>query len=273
MIWKTTLAFLVAFLKSLGIFRTIEIRILQPIPLQKKGFLLLLLLGFALNQNLFSQNNSCSQNNFFISEIEFRDASGVAVDPNSTTYDVGDQLSGTIYVTFGGSTSNASALYVTYDIFQNNVLSENDSLCVFQNVQIERNTPLYIDDFTWTWGDKFEIKNLFMRWQTGGPKANCPSADTTGAQCYGNELGFLVRTPLVANFSYAQSCDSYEVSFTDLSTGGNTTNYSYVWDFGTLGTRNVKNPSITFPKPGVYNYEVTLTTNDGSVSSSYFDTI
>ncbi|MDP2039694.1 PKD domain-containing protein, partial [Algoriphagus sp.] len=202
----------------------------------------------------------CPQNNVNVTRIDFFDEEGDPFDP-LVEYPLGTEVSGQIFFTFGGSTSNAYSMYTQYDVFINDQFSETVILCLFQGQTVVKNTATFVDDFTWEWGDKFEIKNIFMRWETGNPK-NVACGDGSGgnAQCYGNEAGFLVNTPLVPNFNFETNCTNFEVKFTDATVGGNLPYKSRNWNFAGLGSSSLQNPTFTFPSAGSYN--VTLTVVD-----------
>ncbi|WP_144606758.1 Ig-like domain-containing protein, partial [Algoriphagus algorifonticola] len=225
-----------------------------------------LLLFFFIQGSLWAQEGirppypNCPQNNVNVTRVDFFDEDGLPFDP-LVEYEIGTPVSGQIFFTFGGSTNNAYSMYTQYDIFINDQFVETVILCLFQGQTVIKNTPTFADDFTWAWGDKFEIKNIFMRWETGQPK-NVPCGDGSGgnAQCYGNIDGFLVNTPLVPNFNFETNCSNYEVNFTDATIGGNLPYKSRNWDFAGLGNSSLQNPTFTFPSAG--SYEVTLTVVD-----------
>ncbi|MBC6365565.1 hypothetical protein DDT91_02085, partial [Algoriphagus sp. AK58] len=202
----------------------------------------------------------CPQNNVNVTRVDFFDENGNPFDP-LVEYELGTPVSGQLFFTFGGSTNNAYSMYTQYDIFINDQFVETVILCLFQGQTVIKNTPIYADDFTWEWGDKFEIKNIFMRWETGNAQ-NVPCGDGSGgnAQCYGNVTGFLVNTPLVPNFNFETNCINYEVKFTDATVGGNLPYKSWNWNFAGLGTSSLQNPTFTFPSAG--SYDVTLTVVD-----------
>ncbi|MGM1057335.1 MAG: hypothetical protein ACQEWG_15725, partial [Bacteroidota bacterium] len=239
MIWKTTLALLAALFLSLGV-----------------------------------SAQSCPQNNINVVELEFRKPDGTVFQPTDD-FPTGTPINGTIYAKFGGSTTNAADLAARYTIYVNDVMVETRTVCLFEDVFVPKDVFEYIGDFQWNWGDKLEIKNIFMRWQTGNTNKTCPSLDDTSsnAQCYGNPEGFIVRTPLVANFNLVQDCDSYVVSFTNLTTGvyPETSGYTYNWVFkdqngATLGTSTAQNPTYNFTSSG--NYQTTLSSSDGQLTKS-----
>src|SRR5690606_38767225 len=132
-------------------------------------------------------------------------------------------------------------LYIEYEVFINDVGQGKISSCLFNGEQIPRGSIETIGSFTWNYGDKIEIKNYYMDWYTNATVRDCIPR-SRNAQCFSAPFGFLVRTPLVANYSYVQSCESYIVSFTNLTTGGNPDLYTYQWNFGGQGTSKAENP-------------------------------
>ncbi|MDX5477054.1 MAG: PKD domain-containing protein, partial [Cyclobacteriaceae bacterium] len=98
-----------------------------------------------------------------------------------------------------------------------------------------------------------------MAWKTNS-QGTCEKPNRE-SNCFFTADGFLVRTPLVANFDFETNCDDFEVDFENLTTGGNNAAYNYTWDFAGLGSSTLANPSFTFPGAG--SYDVTLTSRDG----------
>ncbi|SDR73798.1 HYR domain-containing protein [Gramella sp. MAR_2010_147] len=247
MIWKTTITFLAALFLSIGIYA-----------------------------------QTCPQNNVNVLSVEFRKSDGTPFTP-SDDYPIGTEVDGQIFATFGGSTTNAYSLGVKYKIYVNDIVDTEVEECLFEKEEVIKNTPVFISNFTWSWGDKLEIKDIFMRWQTGNSlNKTCPDLGPGGSnsQCYGNDPGFLVRTPLVANFSYNQDCNSEIVSFTDLTTGGYppASGYEYTWIFkdetGTIILGEIEdeqNPSFDFEASGTY--EVTLEAYDGNLTKTETKTV
>ncbi|WP_188444310.1 Ig-like domain-containing protein, partial [Belliella aquatica] len=205
----------------------------------------------------------CPQNNVSIDAIEFRGSNSQVLDPNEE-YEIGELVEGQIWFDFGGSSKNAYNLYIQYDIFINDQkVGPTITLCRFSGVNVPngQNDGLqFIDDFSWEYGDKLEIKNIYMTWTTGNAgDGNC-SATLGNAQCYWSGTGLIVQTPLVANFNFELSCDDLSVDFINLTTGGNTNTYTYSWDFGDGSTPSEQlNPAHTYTTAGTYTVRLTAT--------------
>ncbi|MFD2833926.1 hypothetical protein, partial [Christiangramia antarctica] len=247
MIWKTTISFIAALFFSLGIYAQF----------------------------------SCPQENGVVTNVEFRNDKGEVFTEGYEPID--PVIEGQIFATFGGSTSNSYALNVRYNVYVNDVLVMPQEVCLFLTEKIPQGDAVYIGDFDWTWGDKLEIRDIFMRWKTGQPKLDnteCASFDTNkNSQCYANPGGFIVKTPLVPNFSYTQECNSKKVIFTDLTTGGDppVSGYTYEWFFKNEAGTNVlfskddQYPTYEFSPSGTY--EVTLASSDGILTKEITKTV
>ncbi|UZD21773.1 DUF7507 domain-containing protein [Algoriphagus halophytocola] len=178
----------------------------------------------------------------------------------------GSSQSAGIWTVFGGANQGGNnerySLLVKYQLYVNDEFVEDVELELFGSTNIPRGVPIKITDYTWTCGDKIEFKDFFMSWS-----ANQNSWDVSGPRCIKCFTGFVVNAPLVANFEYSGACESTQVAFTDKSTGGDNSNYSYTWTFGNnLGNSNASNPSFDFGNPGTY--DVTLEITDGDETTS-----
>ncbi|MFN3801403.1 hypothetical protein, partial [Belliella pelovolcani] len=224
---------------------------------------------------------NCPQGNVTIDEIEFRGSDGNVLNPN-TEFEIGELVEGQIWFDFGGSSSNAYNLYIQYDIFINDVkFGPTITLCRFggQNIPNGLNDGFqFIDDFSWSFGDKLEIKNIYMTWRTGSAdNGNCV-AEFKNAQCYWSEPGLVVRTPLVANFDFEDRCEDLQIRFFDNSTGGDPTAYTWKWSVDLNGDGNftqfstVQNPTYLFPNAGTYNVKLE-TTSEGTITSERIEEV
>src|SRR5690606_26728477 len=201
MIWKTTLAFLVTLLNSLEfspVLKTVCKRSgRNVITIPVYTFLLILFSG--LNTTSVYAQSGCSSQNVTVTDFFFADADQNEIDPNDG-YAIGDPINGYIYASFGGSAGNGYSLYIEYEVFINDVGQGITTECLYNGVKIPRGSIERVASFTWNYGDKIEIKNYYMDWLTNASTREC-TKQTRAAQCYSTPIGFIVRTPLVANFS------------------------------------------------------------------------
>ncbi|WP_187175317.1 PKD domain-containing protein [Algoriphagus sp. AK58] len=230
----------------------------------------------AFPYTLFAQK--CPQANITATNYELRkqDGSPFLITDN---YVAGQTLvNGKIFVKLGGSTTSGYNLTMVYDIYVNGtpqILRKQS--CLFVASPIVQGVFVEVTDFSWIWGNKIEIRNIFITWDTGSPKANttCPiltqtDIDGINSQCYFSGTGFTAVTPLYPRFTYSSACNSNVVSFTNNTSGG-ATPYTYSWNFGGLGTSTLKDPSFTFPQPG--NYTVSLTVTDSQTPTPTVTTV
>lgn len=153
----------------------------------------LVILGIAsLLGGYSAQAQNCNQNNLTVEGIFFYDAQGNPFNKD-VEIPLGQKVNGTIYALFGGSSDNAYSLLFTYDEV-NNGSSAPNSLCLFPNAKVVKGTPQFITEFTMTWGEVVEFKNIFMRWYTNSGYTSCPAVAGSNAQCYTNPDGFKVET-------------------------------------------------------------------------------
>ena len=215
-------------------------------------FLLLLFSAASMySQSTLSATASCPASDFDVTNFYLADVNGAPLDNNCTP---GTPQTAYIYATFTGV--DRYSLYIEYDLYINNVFTGTTSKdCLFTGTTIATGTPQKItpSGITWNCGDLLEIKHIYMSWQTYGGRNNC---GPNSPKCYGNTGGFVVKTPLIANFSTAVVCDtSFSVNFTDSSTGGNSNSpYTYSWAYtddltfpytGRVPFSTIKNPTYT----------------------------
>ena len=222
---------------------------------------------------LFAQ--SCPQNNIVVGKFELRDINGV---PFSITdnYQIGQPVTGSLWVVFT-TVANGYNLLMTYDIYKNGVLTQSQQTdCLFSGVQIAQNVFVRVRNVTWNWGDKFDVRNIYMTWDTGSAQAGttCPQVQRTGnSQCFFSSGGFTAVLPLYPNFAFSSVCNfTGAVNFTN-NTAGGVPPYTYKWNFGGAGSSTQTdpttqtNPIFTFAQPGNYNVSLTATDNINTITT------
>ena len=209
---------------------------------------------------------NCPQNNIVAEIFTLRDANGNPFTPNDD-YEIGDEVTGQIFVTFSGSSTNAYSLKTTFDIFVNGALVvAQQYACLFNQQQVVLNTPIFVSNFTWNWGDVVEVRNVYVRWSTNIGNS-CSEVSDGNSQCYYNGEGFVAAVPLFPDFNYNATYCNPLVQFGDLTVGGYP-DYTYAWNFDGLGSSSAQNPSFNFSEPGSYEVTLTTTDNSGTVRSS-----
>lgn len=96
---------------------------------------------------LYAQN-SCTQNNIYATGYELRDEFG---QPFTATDDhqLGDPITGELWVTLSGSSSNGYNMRMFYDLYINGNLSAvGQQDCLFSGTGITLNTWMKVRDFT-----------------------------------------------------------------------------------------------------------------------------
>lgn len=247
--------------------------------INKLRILLLIAIIFTatlISNAVFAQK--CPQANITATNYELRKQDGTPF-LITDNYTVGQtQVDGKIFVKLGGSTTSGYNLTMVYDIYVNGapqVLRKQS--CLFIATSIVQGVFVEVTDFSWIWGNKIEIKNIFITWTTGTPKENTTCSiltqediDSTNSQCYFSSAGFTAVTPLYPRFDYTTTCGSNTVSFTNNTSGG-ATPYTYSWNFAGQGTSILKDPSFTFSQPG--SYSVSLTVKDSQTPTQTETTV
>lgn len=216
---------------------------------------------------LFAQ---CSQNNIVVTGYQLRNEFG-QVFLVTDNYELGQPITGELWVNFGGSTTNGYNLTMYYDVFINGIQSANDQVdCLYSGTQIQQNVWTKVRNISWNWGDVVQIRDIFMYWETGSAKPNTTCNFTLknniNAQCYGNLPGFTAAVPLFPKFDFVSNgiCNT-TIQFTSETIGGTPPfNYSFSWDFDNNGSidSNLANPLFNFPSTGTY--PIRMTVNDGT---------
>ncbi|PRY90499.1 PKD domain-containing protein [Mongoliibacter ruber] len=224
---------------------------------------LLLVFGFFLNASiLFAQN--CNQNNVTVERFELRDVNGNPFT-SADDYQLGEEVSGTLYVILGGSNSgNAYSTVAFFNILINETpVSGRQRACLSELVNPQFGTAIFASDLTWNWGDKVTLNGLLVRWFTNGNEGNTCNQITEdtnkSAQCFASPDDIEAEIPVVPNLDFdAETCNP-TVDFINQTIGGKPP-YTYAWNFDGYGTSIEANPTFTFP--GIDSYEVTLSVTD-----------
>lgn len=214
---------------------------------------------------LFAQ---CPQNNFTVTGFQLRNQTGQLFSVTDN-YELGQPVTGELWVNFGGSTTNGYNMLMFYDVFRNGIRTSDDQYdCLFSGIQVVQNTWVKVRNFNWNWGDVIEIRDIFMYWETGTVKPNTTciisNKNNINSQCYGNPSGFTAAVPLFPKFDFASNgiCNT-TIQFTSQTIGGTPPfNYTFQWNFDGLGTAVGPNPVFNFPGSGTYT--IGLTANDGT---------
>ncbi|WP_372920039.1 HYR domain-containing protein, partial [Salegentibacter sp.] len=201
----------------------------------------------------------CNSQNVTVNDFYLGDANGVPLQSNSN-YQIGQPVNAYLYAQFGGSSGNGYSLYLEYNVSVDGVTQPLVQNCLFDGQPIPDTGYHQISSFTWEWGKELELQNLYMDWYTNATTRVCEPRNSN-AQCYGATENYLIKTPLVADFDYTSSCSSTSVQFNDQTTGGETQDYDYTWDFDGLGNSTSENPIFDFEEAGTY--EVTVEVSDG----------
>lgn len=229
------------------------------------------LLAMIDTAELFAQ---CPQNNITVTGFQLRNQNG---DLFSVTdeYELGESVTGELWVNFGGSTTNGYNLLMFYDVVVNGALIANDQYdCIYSGKQVILNVWVKVRNFTWNWGDIIQIKDIFMYWETGTvkPETTCivSTKSNINSQCYSNPEGFTAAVPLFPKFDFASNgiCNT-TIQFTSQTIGGTPPfNYTFSWDFNNDGVfdSNSANPVYNFPSSGTY--PITLRVNDGTTTTT-----
>lgn len=91
------------------------------------------------------------------------------------------------------------------------------------------------------------------------------TSSTAGGMWKWNNLS----TPLVPDFNVtaATTCTNTSVTYSDMTSGGTPTSWSWQFPGGTPSSSSLQNPTVTYAAAGVY--DVTLTVSDGTNQTTY----
>ena len=146
--------------------------------------------------------------------------------------------------------------------------------CALDSIPGKNTSNASLYQFNWTCGQKVELKNVTIPWDTKQNTCENVSRNCTKwapAQCHGPNAYIIVEAPLVANFtSNSPQCFCTNITFNGTATGGNTTvPYTYSWDFDNDGAEDSleQNPSYHYGAPGTYTVNLTVTDCDGTTDN------
>jgi PKD repeat protein len=244
----------------------------------KRIFVIAFFLGAMANSySLFGQN--CPQNNIALTGFQLRNQDG-EIFSTTDDYNLGDLVTGELWVYFGGSSTNGYNMGFYFDITVNDILKFNDPNgdgvherqfnCLFPGSAIVKDQWVRIRDFTWNWGDVIEISNIYAYWDTNSGAPTCQifadGEKLPNSQCYNNPTIFTAAVPLFPKFDFeSNGVCSTTIQFTSQTIGGIPPfNYTFSWDFNNDGVfdSTTENPVYNFPSSGTY--PITLRVNDGT---------
>ncbi len=132
-----------------------------------------------------------------------------------------------------------------------------------------------IDTWEWDFDSNTTIDNTNQNPTNGYSNAGSYNATltvTTAGGCSHTITHPVVVNPVPsANFNWLDICENEVMNFTDASqiASGNITNWS--WDMGDMtGTSNLQNPTYTYGAPGVYNVQLTVTSDSGCIDNRIY---
>ncbi|MCO4820793.1 MAG: gliding motility-associated C-terminal domain-containing protein [Flavobacteriaceae bacterium] len=212
--------------------------------------------------------DGCTANDFTVDQLYLADISGNPI-PNSCT--PGSSQSAYIFAVFSAN-SNAGrySLYIDYDVYINGVFSNHVNECLNNRVEIPINQEVLVQQVNYNCGDVIEFKNYYMSWATNSNK----DCGTNPSHCYFTAPGFIIDAPLIANFDYTTTCNTFNINLSDLTTGGDLSNsYSYAWDINNDGSfeYTTANPTHTFPGSGTYDVNLVVTDFSGNTDSQVYN--
>ncbi|NQE53189.1 hypothetical protein C5S29_06315 [ANME-1 cluster archaeon GoMg3.2] len=205
----------------------------------------------------FDDSTACTANDCTITDV------WLVANPDCTP---GTSISAELWVKFWINRHQGVCCVVSVvDVYVDGELSEANKTANLGNLfpgstSYERK----IADVTWICGSELALKNIYVQWiEKGGTP--CPTctyndcSDYNKPKCYKDLGPYIVRAPLIANFTFDNVCFCTSTTFTDKTTGGNGS-YIYDWDFddGTSHSTD-QNPTHHYGKNGTYNVNLTVT--------------
>lgn len=203
-------------------------------------------------------------------DTQFDDATGNSFDsvyPLAATYNAGLRV-----VTDSGC---AAFAYQSFDVNPNPTVDfDFENQCIGDITEFEATASVstgFIAAYNWELNGNNQyddasgqnISNQFI--STGNYQIGLRV--TTDEGCQADTTILLVIAPLpYINFSFNGQCEGTPVNFTNLSSN-QVGSIGYAWEFGDAQTSDDVSPVHTFNSPGIFNVQLTGTTNLGCVDS------
>lgn len=174
---------------------------------------------------------------------------------------------GTVYKTTNGG-ANWTTLTTTGPVYTN-------SLCYIEGTNTAFTTGAgtgasgssYSEDGGITWTNIDTEQHLYVEFinPSIGWSGWFNTSPSAGGMWKWNNLS----SPLVPDFnvSAATTCTNTSVTYSDMTSGGTPTSWSWQFPGGTPSTSTAQNPTVTYAAAGVY--DVTLTVSDGTNQTTY----
>jgi gliding motility-associated-like protein len=129
-----------------------------------------------------------------------------------------------------------------------------------------------ISSYAWDYTSNGIVNSTNTNTSHGFPQAGTYNVTLTASTSLGCSAS--VTQPVVVNsvpvvaFTPEEVCQGTITQFEDLSTVANGTVTNWFWDFGDGGaTSNLQSPSYTYPNSGSYNVSLTVTSDQGCIST------
>ncbi|HSI69841.1 MAG TPA: SprB repeat-containing protein, partial [Gillisia sp.] len=248
MIWKTTLAFLVAMF-SLG---SIYAQISADIPDLRD-----------------CSDWNCTSNNFTLDDVYLSLVDGNGNDINITSCTIGDSQSAFVmlnYTSNAKNTINSTRIFADLVIDGNEVII-NEFLGDVAPASSGSQTKQIYGPFIWTCGEELRLENILVVWRTGGnndisQKYDCK--DYIKSQCeFGTDT--FVASPLAVQFDYSvcREDGTTIVNYTSTTNGGKAP-FTYSWDFTGNGIIDSTDPNPVFNTTSSESFTTTLKVTDAA---------